>query len=288
MPSEKNRKAIARSIDVLLRRKPPAFPFEREIRLHELQSWVCFSDKKGRMPIDAGIRAAVYFLERIEKKNAKLLRGKPGSVDRLKSLLKIDDYRELFDREIARRGGWTYLLQIWPQKKFNDEMKKYQRYAETVVDIIDFRFRCLEHHSDRGSDFSNLTHGYVYRYKDPDESHHRSGSGIKDHWHRQQDSAVFVYVSKKADFDFFPCDVGTEEFVDQLIKAARDKVGLKKYFGMCAYIAEKFGNEFSWMLDCLPDAKALPRNRLETETLSADDFARFNNYHDDVLEFKDN
>ncbi|MGB7562791.1 MAG: hypothetical protein WBL99_15070 [Candidatus Acidiferrales bacterium] len=240
------------------------------------------------MPKDAGTRAAVHFLELIETKNTKLLRGGPGSADRLKSLLQIDDYRKLFDRKIAGRGDWTYLLQILPPKKFNNEVKMYQKYAETVVDIMDFRFRCLEHHSDKGGDFSNLTHGYVYRYKDPDKSRELSGSTIENHWHRQQDSAVFVYVAKRADFKFFPCDVGAKEFVEHLIQAARDKAGLQKYFGMCAYVAEKFGNDFSWLIECFPTAKALPRIRLKTEPLSADDFERFKNYRDDASEFKNN
>jgi hypothetical protein len=283
MHSTQNRTVITESIQLLIGLLKPGFPFEREIKLHELQSWVCFSDRDGEMPKDAGTRAAVHFLDRIEQ-HEKSLRGAPGSAGRLQSLLKIDAYRRLYESEIGSRGGWKYLFQIKPPSEFNAEIKSYEKSARTVTDVMDFRLRAKDHgHESR----SNLTHAFVFLRNDPDKPKKPSGSAIKKHWKRQKESAVFVYVSQKTGFRFFPREVGTKQFLEDLTAEARNMDGLKEYFGRCASVAEKFGDEFAWMLECFPNAKQLPRIQLKTEPLSQVEMDRLSNYSEDAAEFKD-
>jgi hypothetical protein len=144
------------TIDLLVSepsQRPPAFRFEREMRLYQFQTWIYFpkplSMAKIPKPLSmvkmAGRLAATKFLQRMEKEYLASRGKRRLNAHRLEDLLQNPDYRALFDGGIARYGGWTKLRLTIRSREFDNEIRKRQKTAQTVCEMIDYRFRYLDH-----------------------------------------------------------------------------------------------------------------------------------------------
>src|SRR6266478_6936923 len=96
--------------------RQPAFPFEREIRLYQFQTWIYFPRDSKMLKI-AGRLAATKMLERIEKDYLASRAKRRINSRRLEYLLENSVYRALYDAVIARYGGWTRLLRTIPSRE---------------------------------------------------------------------------------------------------------------------------------------------------------------------------
>jgi hypothetical protein len=251
--------------------RQPAFAFEREIRLYQFQTWICFP-KAPRMVKMAGQLAAAKFLERMETEH---LRGKKQlTATRLEHLLENQDYRSLYNTIIARYGGWTKLLRTIPPGVFDGDIQKRRGNAKTVCEMIDYRFRYLDH---GGADKqqANIVHSEFYRWKDKGSP--LSCKTIRSRWSDNKASAVFLYVSEELDFQFQPRRIRRGEFLERLSEEAADLQDIRNFFGTCAYVAEKIhGSDSDDAAVHIP--ASVRRLRPKTNPLSDEECERMRDY----------
>lgn len=278
-PNEKHKKRITKIISQLISSES-IDPYRAACELHELKTWILFSNTAGEMPIDAGRRAALRFMEDIEKQYAKTTNGSRTTAAHLASLLKRDDFGGLYDHAIGRYGGLAALRDGLAMHRSYNKVQSRWSAADDVVKMMDYRFRYLVHHGENPT-FSNIDHAFcLLRYDEslPEpapKSPSPSPSTIKNHWRDHKQSEVFIYVAKtgfgkeREQFDLVPRDVmSSETFVVDTLSDAKDKQRLRRFFGACAYVAECFGEEFGWMIRAIPDKETLPRVAVETLPLS--------------------
>jgi hypothetical protein len=254
-------------------KRQAAFPFEREIRLCQFQTWIYFPRDSKMLKI-AGRLAATKMLERIEK-DYLASRGKRRiTAHRLEDLLEnSDDYRALYDAVIGRHGSWTRLLRTIPPREFDNEIRKRRKTVETVCEMIDYRFRYLEH-GGLNKQEANISHSEVYVYASRKKL---SGKTIRSRWSDNKDSAVFLYVSEKPDFRFYPPGIGRRAFLDTLSKEVADLPKIRRFFGACAYVAERIDGPNSKTTTIRIPA-CIERVRPNTTPLSEDERLRLIDY----------
>ena len=89
------------------------FPFERAVRLFQLQTWIYYPAPSEDMVRMAGRIVATKFLQTMELGvpywSLRQRERKVGS-DSLREFLERPEYRLLFDSVIGEYGGWTHLL----------------------------------------------------------------------------------------------------------------------------------------------------------------------------------
>jgi hypothetical protein len=188
-------------------------------------------------------------------------------ISRLRALFKISEYQALFDEIIAPRGGLLAFLDSVNSSEFDVIMKRYREQVAVVADLMDYRFRYLDH---GGTDkrLANLSHAYVYRFKKIEGGQTISGKTIRTRWTELKSKAIFIYVSEKTNSKFYPREIHKNEFLDGLTKEANDLEALMTYFGKCAYISDCFsGGRDEPMLNCFPPNDELPRIRPKTDEL---------------------
>jgi hypothetical protein len=262
------------TIDLLVSepsKRQPAFPFEREIRLYQFQTWIYFP--RDSMLKIAGRLAATKMLERIEKNYLASRAKRRINARRLAYLLENSDaYHALYDAVIARYGGWTKLLRTIPSRELDSAIRKRQKTAQTVCEMIDYRFRYLEH-GGLNKQEANISHSEVYVYA----SRKLSGKTIRSRWSDNKDSAVFLYVSEKLDFRFYPPGIGKRAFLDTLSKEVADLQKIRRFFGTCAYVAERIDgpNSEATTIHIPACIERLPPN---TTPLSEDERLRLSDY----------
>jgi hypothetical protein len=103
---------IALLVSAPLGRRPESFPFERAIRLFQLQTWIYCPTPSEDMVRMAGRIVATQFLQKIELGVPyRSLKRPEGRVDShaLKKFVSRREYRMLFDSVIGEYGGDTSL-----------------------------------------------------------------------------------------------------------------------------------------------------------------------------------
>jgi hypothetical protein len=138
------------TIRLLLGARKPEFSFEREIRLYEFQAWIylpCAAslDRSGITAKSARIIAASKFLEHIASKNRTALLTEQRESARLIALLKIKEYRDLFDAAFVASGGWLNLMNTITPAAYDQTIIENLKDVKIAADLIDFRFRYLDH-----------------------------------------------------------------------------------------------------------------------------------------------
>jgi hypothetical protein len=230
---------INATIEMLIRdpeNYQPAFPYEREIRLYQFQTWIYFPEPEMEMVEMAGSLAAAKYLARREHQLVphNVFAKEAGSIV-MKTLLKDAKYRELFDATIGEYGGWSELVRRLQQIDFNRELSQRIEVAETVCRMIDYRFRYLDH---GGTDKreANISHGEFYRWKmDPKLSY----KTIRQRWSQSKQSAVFLYVSEHLGLRLSPRFRRIGYFFGGIEKDAGDSRYIRRFLGTCAYVGEK-------------------------------------------------
>jgi hypothetical protein len=124
------------------------FPFERAVRLLQLQTWIYYPAPSEDMVRMAGRIVATKFLQTMElgvpHRSLRQRERKVGS-DLLREFLERSEYRLLFDSVIGEYGGWTHLLDTLEPSEFDERLRKRIDSSETVCEMIDYRFRYLDH-----------------------------------------------------------------------------------------------------------------------------------------------
>ena len=116
---------------------------------------------------------------------------------------------------------------------FDKQLHDRRRETDVVCDIIDYRFRYLEHGGERKQD-ANISHGQFYRWKKNGES----GRTIRNRWSNNKDSAIFLYVNERLDSFMTPPEIDKDDFIQAISAQANDHTRTNAYFGICRYIAE--------------------------------------------------
>jgi hypothetical protein len=255
--------------NALLSGRPPKFTFEREIRLHQLKTWVYSSGSPSRVT-DAGLFCAVRYMRGIEK-----ALGRQGvRASRLARLLREDDdYKVLYNKFVGR-SSWTSLLRKPSAKSFDQSIANRKDGARIVADLVDYGFRYAEHD---GQDLAcaNLSHAIFLRskYRPPAESEGAPGKplserSISERWVMHKPAAIFVYVDREFDFAFFPRKISSESFLDELSQDVEAVDNLRHFLGTCAYVAEKLAPA-GWK--CLSIPKTIDRLPPVTRPLTTEE-----------------
>jgi hypothetical protein len=212
--------------------RPGSFPFERAVRLFQLQTWIYYPAPSEDMVRMAGRIVATKFLQLLETGSFRQHEQKIGSSS-LKKFLEVAEYRMLFDAVIGEYGGWTHLLDTLQPSEFDKRLRGRKEVAETVCEMIDYRFRYLDH---GGTDWkkANISHSEFYRWKDPNLR--LSWKTIRTRWQANKESAAFLYVSEH--FDFSPIPIGRMAFLSGLVARAKDTARIRKFFGYVAYVMD--------------------------------------------------
>jgi hypothetical protein len=270
------------SIDVeavvngLISKKPDKFPYERAIRFFQFQTWIYFSDDQ-RMVDAAGKLAAAAFLRKLERETAKRIPGIGRGMDVnskiLIQLLKTRQYSRLYN-EFFQENGWTGLLTTFSPEHFNKSVAERRKAAETVSEMVDFRFRGLDHKT-LDPKQSNISRSEFYRwYK------HSNGplswKTIRSRWKDNRSSAPFLYANEKfGDIDLPVFDPVRPTKL--LLEAVANQEKIRRFVGTSLYVAEVIN------ADILEDylglkALAVPRLRPKTLALSESDLVKMNSY----------
>jgi hypothetical protein len=213
--------------------RPPGFPFEREIRLYQVQTWIYASDRPAYWIRAAGRLAAARFLERMEEIE---LGTRRGSGQRLRRLLRNEGYRALYDGVIGAYGGWTELLRTKQHRELDAYVWKRYKTSGIIADLIEHAFRYLD---DGGTEKRQaaISHSVAVRAASGIRPS-RTERSIFSHWTANKAAAVMIYVDQRQDFRLYPRDVSGTSFVDGLCREVKDQDHIHRFFGMCAYVGE--------------------------------------------------
>jgi hypothetical protein len=206
----------------------PDVPFEHELLLYGFQTWIYFP-KPASTRTSLTLAAAVF----LEQLGRKYLKSKRPLAVTLEKCLADKGYRSLYDTAMRTEGGWTALLRQPSLADFDKQLRDKKGEADVVCDIIDYRFRYLDHGGERKQD-ANISHGQFYRWK----KHRESGRTIRTRWSNNKDSAIFLYVSERLDPFMVPPEISNDEFIELISTQANDHKKTSEYFGICRYIAE--------------------------------------------------
>ena len=206
----------------------PDVPFEHELLLYGFQTWIYFP--KPASTRTALTLAAAVFLEQLGR---KYLKSKRPLAVTLEKCLADNGYRSLYDTAMRTEGGWTALLRQPSLAEFDKQLRDRKSEADVVCDIIEYRFRYLDHGGERKQD-ANISHGQFYRWK----KNRESGRTTRTRWSNNKDSAIFLYVNERLDPFMIPPEISMDGFIEQISAQANDHARTSQYFGICRYIAE--------------------------------------------------
>jgi len=257
----------------------PTMPFEHELFLYHFQTWIYFP-KPVSVTRTAVILAAARFLEELGKKYTKT-KGTLKNTVMLEKCLADEEYRSLYDSSLRKRGGWAALLREPSLADFDKQLQDRRREAEVVCDIIDYRFRYLEHGRKRKQD-ANISHGQFYRFKKKLET----GRTIRTRWSNNKDSAIFLYVNERLDPFMTPPEIDKDDFIQAISAQANDHKRTNAYFGICRYIAEILsGSDPKDQVIQMPSS--VKSVRPNTDPLSKTELEWFENYSKESNEMRD-
>lgn len=262
------------------------FPFKRELLLYQFQTWIYIpgesedleAEKSYDLVDDAGIVAAAKFLERLGQKYLNAKGRTRNSSVRLVKCLNDPDYRSLYNTVLKRHGGWTALLYAPSASKIDHSLVERRKRSETVCEIIDYRFRYLDH---GGTDKrqGNLSHGLYFRYADTKQK--LSGKTIRTRWSANKESAIFLYVSERLGPCFFPPALESKNFVDEIAKQAANQSEIKLFLSRCAYVADVLKDDAT-----RKRLAGIEPIRPATNPLSTEELGRMWNYKEGIAEVR--
>jgi hypothetical protein len=206
----------------------PDVPFEHELLLYGFQTWIYFP-KPASTRTSLTLAAAVF----LEQLGRKYLKSKRPLAVTLEKCLADNGYRSLYDTAMRTEGGWTALLRQPSLADFDKRLGDRKSEADVVCDIIDYRFRYLDHGGERKQD-ANISHGQFHRWK----KNRESGRTIRTRWSNNKDSAIFLYVNERLDPFMVPPEISNDGFIELISTQAKDHKRTSEYFGICRYIAE--------------------------------------------------
>src|ERR1700733_7809824 len=138
----------------------PATPFEHELLLYCFQTWIYFPKPESATRTAMTLAAAVF----LQELGRQYLQAKRPPTATLEKCLADEGYRSLYDTALRTAGGWTALLREPSLADFDKKLRVRKVKADAVCDIIDYRFRYLEHGGKRKQD-ANINHGQYFRWR---------------------------------------------------------------------------------------------------------------------------
>jgi hypothetical protein len=255
-------------------RSQQTFPYERQIRLCQFQTWIYFPEEPLDMVRMAGSLAAVKYLNIRERELLPTSSERAASTTELQRFLRDPIYKKLFDETFADYGTWTdFVLMLEERFDFERELSERIERAETVCKMIDYRFRYLDHGgTDRHQ--ANISHSEFFRWKSgPDLSWKK----IRERWSRNRRNAVFLYVSEGLGLRLSPSFEGVGFFASDISKDAESRNHICRFFGTCAYISEILRGEEGGV-DDVGIPTTVKRVRPQTDPLSESERQKMESY----------
>jgi hypothetical protein len=255
-------------------RSQQTFPYERQIRLCQFQTWIYFPEEPLDMVRMAGSLAAVKYLNIRERELLPTFAERAASTTELQRFLRDPIYKKLFDETFADYGTWTdFVLMLEERFDFERELSERIKRAETVCKMIDYRFRYLDHGgTDRHQ--ANISHSEFFRWKSgPDLSWKK----IRERWSRNRRNAVFLYVSEGLGLRLSPSFEGVGFFASDISKDAESRNHICRFFGTCAYISEILRGEEGGV-DDVGIPTTVKRVRPQTDPLSESERQKMESY----------
>jgi hypothetical protein len=252
-------------VRLLTHARKETFNGERAVRLFQFQTWILYPDKPQYLKW-AGLSAAAKLLDRMEENHfvdeddarrrkegesapLVILTDKPAqTIRRISTLGNIDSvYRDIFDHFIAKRGGLLGLLNAPNTAEFDKAISARVDHVNIIADLIDYRLRCIQHGGGgkrlaSPQDCANHNHAMFFcwwptrsirgeRGKTPPNKS-VSVRTMRTWWGKMQQSAIFLYLTQKHDFDQLPAAINSDFFADNLLRASKDKAELLRFFGV--------------------------------------------------------
>jgi hypothetical protein len=265
-------------LDCLTSNRPEKYLDERAISLFQFQTWIYFPDDEN-MVDTAGKLAAAAMLRKFERKNTiripGLGRAKNVGSEVLIKLLKETEYGLLYNA-FFREDGFTKLLTPYSLDQFNRNVDERRKAAKTVTEMIDFRFRVLDHEN-LDVKHSNISRSEFYRwYQHPGGP--LSWRTIRSRWKDNRRSAPFLYVNEKLfDSTFSPSLFDLIKTPEALRQGAAKPTEVKKFIGQSLYVAEKIGADILEEYDGFASLQ-LSLIRPETSAFRKGELAKMNDY----------
>lgn len=258
--------------------KPEMFSHEHGIRLLQFRVWLLFPEENEY--VDAvGKWAAVTILSEYEAEHGPR-RGFGRPLNRtsrvLARFLKDDLYACLYDAMFGTTG-WTALVDAPSLGELDRSILTRRSEVDTVCDMIDFRFRAVEHGA-LTSKKANISAGELYVCRKQDAAK-RTWRTVRKRWKNLKQSAPFLYASERLGFHFLPPQLEGDDL--ELDRVNRAK--LRHFLRTAAYVASKIEHvdEDNWSEELRVAPKA-PK----TAPLRPDQLEFMRNYNELVREMR--
>ncbi len=274
---------IKDAIGLLIGHRDPRFRDEAVFRLAELQALIYFPREPDFVDA-ARLVVGRVLLTSIEERTASAAPSfRAGSASqRFSTMLQNQDYAALFD-SIFPEGVWTRTLRYGPSPgEFQKSLIDRRDRAEAVMHMLDYRYRIIHHKQGRARDAS-VSRSWVYSLKTR-RSHPVSERTIKMWWSQLRDTATLIYVLGQFSSELLPDPIPTRPWLREMRKIARDRQALRRYFGMCAYVADQLSDN-DQNTDFYPDEEILRRIPPVTKPLSEEERGQLRNYKADIEKF---
>jgi hypothetical protein len=228
-----------------------AFLGERAIRFLQFKVWLLFPDEPDIVEA-AGHHFAARLLRDHALKHAKWLGTGLGmrknmSAKGLIGLLKMESYSSLYD-VFFREKGWGILLDLRSPTELRKLISSRRLEAKTVCEMIDYRFRFLDHNGGLDQNGS-ISRSEFYRwYQHPDGK--LSWRTIRQRWKNMRLSSALIYASNAFGFDYL-----TESRLEGDLRlwehgmTDTDKKRFKRFIGISTYVANTLNSSVVEQLD---------------------------------------
>jgi len=255
-----------------LRSPREQFPYEREIRLCQFQTWIYFPDTALDVVRLVGSLMAVKHLNELYRKH--FLRH--ALISGMQLALKNRSYAKLFEEAVGDYGSWTELVLVLEESfDFDTDLRERIEKSETVCKMIDYRFRYLDHGGPDNTQ-ANISHSEFFRWKCGSKL---SWKTIRGRWSRNRRSAVFLYVSEGLGLRLSPSFDGVGFFSSDIAQDARNERRIHRFFGTCAYIMKTLkGENGPTIYDDIHIPSTVRRIRPTTDPLPASELQKMTLY----------
>lgn len=271
-------------ISLLVGDRDEKFPYERAVRLCQFQTWIYCPNDSTEAPEEAGLLAATLILRYMDQGPEHGIERPSRNSESLTQLFKRDDYRSLYDSVIGELGGWTELAECPSPFQFDEQFSTFREHGQTTARLIEYQFRYVDHGGDDKKKKANISHAMFFLHKDKPST---SGKTLRARWRTNKYTSVFVYVSERFGFNFWPPSVQADDYGDRLVAAAANVKRSRRFFETCAYVAETLASTFDFFDDQAELTSFLKARRPKTIALSPLEMERMKSYKHEYQKMRD-
>jgi hypothetical protein len=264
---------VQRMIKLLIGDDEEEFSFQKEIALVRLQTFILFPDRAEKMLKTATLLSCARFLQSLESSGRKKVAKDTTPFELLNRTLSRERNSRLYDACFGPDMGWWALAREPSQQAFRKRVEKRRSKLKTVVSLIDYRFRYLDHQQGNPKN-ANITHSHVYVWLSRGM---KGRDRIIADWNLTKITAPFIYVTQKWGTIFRYPRLGERDFIKTLKRNVSNRDELRRELGMFAYVADKLisAEPNAPFVGCIPSANELPRVQPSTAPLPVDEIKSF-------------